>query len=73
MLVDGEATLLIESQAVGTGLIVLADIHATVAALGHEDRQLPILGPTVDNVVIGIAEEEVTVRVFRAAPRWAPR
>src|SRR6266498_3074427 len=56
---------------VGTRLTVLADIHAAIAALGHEDRELPVLCPTVDQVVVGIAEEKVAVSIFRAGhPDW---
>ena len=66
MLVDGEPSLLVEREPVGTGLTVFADVHAAVAALGHEDRQLPVLRPTVDQVVVGIAEEKIAVGVLGA-------
>src|SRR5262249_17830625 len=66
---DRQAALLIERQAVGARLTVLTDVHTAVAAFGHEDRQLTVLGPAVDQVVVGIAKEQITVSVLGA---WHP-
>ena len=42
-----------------------------VAALGQEDRELAILRPAVDRVVVGIAEEKIAVGLFGARyPDW---
>src|SRR6266481_5175881 len=66
VLVDGEPSLLIERETVGTGLTIFANVHPTVAAFGHEDRKLSVLCPTVNQVVVGIAEEKIAVGVVRA-------
>src|SRR6516225_3962485 len=66
MLVDGEASQFIQRKAVRTGLAVLADVEPTVAALGHEDGELTILRPPIDHVVIGVAEEKVSVSLVGA-------
>ena len=71
VLVDGEASLLVEREPVGTGLAVFADIHAAVAALGHEDRELTVLRPAIDQVVVGIAEEKIAVVSSCADPDGA--
>src|SRR5208282_4153160 len=69
LLVDGESALLIEREPVRAGLTEFTDVHSTVAALGHEDRQLPVLRPTVDQIVVGIAEKKIPVGVLGA---WHP-
>ncbi len=66
MLVDSEPTLLVEGEAIGSGLTVLADVHSAVAALRHEDRQLSVLCPTVDQVVVRIAEKKIAVAFLGA-------
>src|SRR5205807_3538237 len=45
VLVDSEAAFGVESKTVGTGLSVLADVDAAVAALGHEHRKLSVRRP----------------------------
>ena len=51
----------IHHQAIGTGLMVVADVHTGVAALGAIDRQLPVRRPAVNRIVVGIAEEKIAV------------
>ena len=65
MLVDCEPSLLVEREAVGTGLIIFTDVQAAVAALRHKNGELSVLGPTIDQVVVGIAEKKVAVGFFR--------
>src|SRR5262249_30081327 len=58
MLVDRQASLPIESQAVGSGLAVLGDVGARVAARLAEDLELPVGNVLVDRVAVRIGEEQ---------------
>src|SRR5271165_465231 len=66
VLVDGQPSLLVEREPVRAGLTVFANVHAAIAGLCHENRHLTVLSPTVDEVIVGIAEEKVAVGFFRA-------
>src|SRR5438067_13756122 len=63
MLVDGEAALAVEGEAVRAGLAVLADVDPLVAALRTIDGHLTVRRPPVDRVRVGIAEQEIPVGV----------
>src|SRR5271157_4811759 len=65
VLIDGEPPLLVEREPVRAGLTVFANVHAAIAGLCHENGELPVLGPAVDEVIVGIAEEKVAVGFFR--------
>src|ERR1041384_4622860 len=64
MLVDREPCFLIESEAVRPWLPILSDIKARVAALGHVDRELTVLCPAIDCVVVWIAEQKIAIAFF---------
>src|ERR1051326_7924324 len=56
VLVDREAPFLIAGETVRSGLAIFADIETAIAALGHEDRELTVLCPAINKVVVGITE-----------------
>ena len=71
VLVDGEAALLVERQAIGARLAIFANVHATIAGLRHEDGKLAILRPAIDHIVVGVAEEEIAVGLVTSRhPDW---
>src|SRR5207253_9308577 len=66
VLIDGQPSVLIESQTIRTGLSVLANIYARVTALCSIDRKLAVWRPTIDDVCIMIVERTVLRRFLRA-------
>src|SRR5262249_14426920 len=59
VLVDREPALRVERESVRARLSVFADIHTAVAAMGAIDGNSFVLGPAINQVVVGIAEEQV--------------
>src|SRR5947209_13046671 len=66
VLVDRESPLIIECQSVGAGLAIFANIHAAIAGLRHENGKLAILRPTINNIVVGVAEQKIAIAVLGA-------